>query len=263
MGVCTLGRKKFYTADRDSTESDDVLLSEVLEHLKKPETFLIQGHGFKFLESLGFSMLSQFDKHPEFGDCITRTHNLVKFKKFTVLHYDNMKLTYDVIFCQKKDGVVTELYFKKIDFVYHDDYRDGFFQLILKGSYDFNSKRFLELKQPSITAFDDNYNMILSAKFNKEKDIWFFNKTNNDDIILKNYESKQFFDILNVEYEHSKKIKEINFRVLRKDNEMIVISLNDIVNTFTEFSHLKVSDFLNWPKFLTKDHIDIIDMMYI
>lgn len=270
MSKITVGREMFYIDDqiaRKEIPSDTVLLTQLQKTIDGRECFMICGQSFDLLAQLGFVETCKYtheDKNPVgYFDMIAKS----------VIERDHIVHPYERTF-QKIDGNrVTELYFGREDFVFKQDYNDYFYELVLKGSYLVNSLpkgeidyskikdiKFPKLTTPSIIGYKKNGDISVTCTVTKNRVVWFFDGDHayQDNVIYKEYESNNIFDIAIVNYTHKKRIESVVFRLGNRQ-----INIEQISDVFPALVGLKPVEQLNWERYVTQEQILVLEMKMI
>lgn len=270
MSTITLGREMFYIADKIAQKdipSDEVLLTRLKEILNGRDCFMICGKSFDLLHQLGFVETCKYDA--EYASPVYYVDVIAK----SVMDREHVVHPYQRTF-QKVDGNrVTELYFMREDFAFKEDHNDYFYNLVLKGTYlkdslpegkleykNMRDIKFPKLGTPSIIGYKKNGDISVTCTVNKNRVIWFFNGDHayQDDVIYKEYESNNLFDIAIVNYTHKKRIESILFRLGNRQ-----IDLAHIADVVPELVGLKPIDQLNWERHVTPEQILVLEMRAI
>lgn len=269
MSTITLGREMFYIADQIAQKeipSDDVLLTRLQETLNGRDCFMICGKSFYLLHQLGFVETCKYDA--EYANPVYYVDVIAK----SVMDREHVVHPYQRTF-QKVDGNrVTELYFMREDFAFKEDHNDYFYNLVLKGTYlkdsmpdvlEYKTMRdikFPRMSNPSIIGYKKNGDISVTCTVTKNRVIWFFDGDHayQDDVIYKEYESDNVFDVAIVNYTHKKRIESVIFRLGDRQ-----IDVKQIADVMPELMDLKPIDQLNWERFVTPEQIMVLEMKAI
>lgn len=270
MGRITVGREMYYMQDRINQKdihSDDFLLSQLQETLSGRDCFMICGKSFDLLHKLGFVETCKYEA--ESANPIYYVDVIAKL----VMDHEHVVHPHQRTF-QKVDGnIITELYFMREDFAFKEDHNDYFYQLVLIGSYlkdslpegeiDYSNMRdikFPKLRTPSIIGYKENGNISVTCTVTKNRVVWFFDgdHTYQDDVIYKEYESNNVFDIAIVNYTHKKRIESVIFRLGNRQ-----IDISQFADVVPELVGLKPVDQLNWDRYVTSEQILVLEMRAI
>lgn len=269
MSHITLGREMYFIADQIAQKeipSDDVLLSALQTTLNGRDCFMMCGQSFDLLHKLGFvetcTLEAEEANPPYYVNVIAKS---VKEREHVVHDYQRT--------FQKVDGnKVTELYFMRESFTFKEDYNDYFYSLVLKGTYlkdslpdvlDYTTVRnvkFPIMTNPSIIGYKKNGDISVTCTVTKNRVIWFFDGDHayQDDVIYKEYESDNVFDVAIVNYTHKKRIESVIFRL--GDRQIDVKQIADVI---PELMDLKPIEQLNWERFVTPEQIMVLEMKAI
>lgn len=270
MGRITVGREMYYMQDRFNQKtipSDDILLSQLQETLNGRDCFMICGKSFDLLHKLGFVETCKYEA--ESANPIYYVNVIAQ----SVMYREHIVHDYQRTF-QKVDGNrVTELYFRREDFAFKENHNDYFYNLVLKGTYLNDSLpegeltyinlceiKFPKLGVPSIIGYKKNGDISVTCTVNKNRVIWFFDgdHTYQDDVIYKEYESNNVFDIAIVNYTHKKRIESVIFRLGNRQ-----IDIAQFADVVPELVGLKPIDQLNWDRYVTPEQILVLEMRAI
>jgi hypothetical protein len=270
MSTITLGREMYYIADQIAQKeipSDDVLLTRLQETLNGRDCFMICGKSFDLLHQLGFVETCKYDA--EYATPVYYVDVIAK----SVMDREHVVHPYERLF-QKVDGNrVTELYFKREDFAFKEDHNDYFYNLVLKGSYlkdslpegkieykNMREIKFPKLSTPSIIGYKQNGDISVTCTVTKNRVIWFFNGDHayQDDVIYKEYESNNLFDIAIVNYTHKKRIESIVFRLGNRQ-----VDIEQVADVVPALVGLKPIEQLNWERYVTPEQILVLEMRAI
>lgn len=270
MSKLTVGREMFYIADQIAQKeipSDSVLLTQLQKTIDGLDCFLICGQSFDLLKQLGFVETCQFD-----SDSANPVHDVDVIAKL-VMDREHVVHPYQRMF-QKTDGNrVTELYFMREDFTFKEDSNDYFYTLVLKGNYlkdtlpesemmytNMRDIKFPRLSTPSIIGYKKNGDISVTCTVTKNRVIWFFDGDHayQDDVIYKEYDSNNVFDIAIVNYTHKKRIESVVFRLGNRQ-----IDISQVADVVPELMGLKPVEQLKWERYVTQEQILVLEMKAI
>ena len=270
MGRSTVGREMYYMQDRFNQKtipSDDILLSQLQETLNGRDCFMICGKSFDLLHKLGFVETCKYEA--ESANPIYYVNVIAQ----SVMYREHIVHDYQRTF-QKVDGNrVTELYFRREDFAFKENHNDYFYNLVLKGTYLNDSLpegeltyinlceiKFPKLGTPSIIGYKKNGDISVTCTVTKNRVIWFFDgdHTYQDDVIYKEYESNNLFDIAIVNYTHKKRIESVIFRLGNRQ-----IDIAQFADVVPELVGLKPVEQLKWERYVTREQILVLEMKAI
>lgn len=270
MGQITVGREMYYIQDKINQKeipSDDILLSQLQETLNGRDCFMICGKSFDLLHHLGFVETCKYDA--EYANPVYYVDVIAK----SVMDREHIVHPYQRTF-QKIDGNrVTELYFMREDFAFKEDHNDYFYNLVLKGTYlndtlpegkieysNMKEIKFPKLNTPSIIGYKKNGDISVTCTVTKNRVIWFFDGDHSyqDDVIYKEYESNNVFDIAIVNYTHKKRIESVVFRLGNRQ-----IDIAQVADVVPELMGLKPVEQLSWERYVTPEQILVLEMKAI
>lgn len=269
MSHITLGREMYFIADQIAQKeipSDDVLLSALQTTLNGRDCFMMCGQSFDLLHKLGFVETCKIEAENAIPTYYVNVIEKSVMEREHVVH-DHQRTF------QKVDGnKVTELYFMRETFTFKEDYNDYFYSLVLKGTYlkdsmpdvlEYKTMRdikFPRMSNPSIIGYKKNGDISVTCTVTKNRVIWFFDGDHayQDDVIYKEYESDNVFDVAIVNYTHKKRIESVIFRLGDRQ-----IDVKQIADVMPELMDLKPIEQLNWERFVTPEQIMVLEMKAI
>jgi len=269
MSHITLGREMYFLADqigRKEIPSDVVLLSDLQNVLNGRDCFMMCGQSFDLLHKLGFVETSKIKAEnatpPYYVNVIERS---VKEREHIVHKHQRT-------FQKVDDNKVTELYFMREEFTFKKDHNDYFYRLVLKGTYlkdslpdildhtNVRKIKFPKMKNPTIIGYKKNGDISVTCTVHKHRVIWFFDGDHayQDNVIYKEYESDNVFDVAIVNYTNKRRIESVTFRLGKYQ-----IDLKQIADVVPELMELRPVDQLNWEQFITPEQITVLEMKVI
>lgn len=231
-------------------------LDEIKKALSDNKCFCVNGH-FKDIYDLGF--YQQEDNNPNF---IKDDENPNFFLNiYNIINEQHSELTeYDHLFYKIIGDEVIELYFKECSKEYGYKGKDREYVLAFKGRYYANNLKLVPSKEPSVIAYNWYGQPTLMVTVRGPETEWYITHyASAADYFGKFFESDLHFGLHRVEYDHTTKtITDVYFKIGRKC--ITAVELGEVVPALKDCSYLKL---LNWKKYVTNDHITLLEMIFI
>lgn len=158
---------------------------------------------------------------------------------------------------------VVELYFKECSTHYGSSYKERKnkeYLLTFKGHYYLDTLELVPSKKPSIFAYNWYGQPTLMVTVRGPETEWYITSyASSADYFGKFFDSDLYFGLSRVDYDPEKKtITDVYFKVGEK--LITAVELAEFIPAFKDCSYLKL---LNWKKYVTPDHITLLDMSLI
>lgn len=238
------------------TEMSASTIDEIKKALVDNKCFSIKGH-FKELYDLGFYQLD--DNNPSFKNDEENPHVFLNI--YDLINEHHSELTeYDYTFYKVIGDEVIELYLKECSKEYGYKGKEREYVLAFKGRYYLDTFKLVPSKKPSIIAYNWYGQPTLMVTVRGPEIEWFItHHASAADYFGKFFDSDLYFGLSRVDYDSTTKtITDVYFKVGEKF--ITAVELAEFVPTLKDCSYLKL---LNWKKYVTQDHITLLDMSLI
>lgn len=235
----------------EQSKNDDIRKS-----LADNTCFLIKGD-FKELYELGYVQAH------ENSSCYTHDEDNPRsfFNIYDIINEHHSELTeYDVSFYKVIGDEVVELYLSECSKEYGYKGNEREYLLSFKGRYYFNNYKLIPSKKPSIIAYNWYGQKTLIVTLRGQETEWYITPAQSKtDYFGKFFDSDLYFGLSRVDFDSERKtITDVYFKV--GDKLITAVQLAEIVPELKECSYLKL---LNWKKYVTQEHIALIEMSLI
>lgn len=174
-------------------------------------------------------------------------------------HYAELT-EYDFSFYKIMGDEVVELYLSECSKAYGYKGKDREYLLSFKGRYYFNNYKLVPSKKPSIIAYNWYGQKTLTVTLRGQETEWYLTAAQSkSDSFGKFFDSDLYFGLSRVDFDSERKtITDVYFKVGNKF--ITAVQLAEVVPELKECSYLKL---LNWKKYVTEEHISLIEMSLI
>lgn len=237
-------------------EMIDSKLDEIKTALVNNKCFTVKGH-FKELYDLGF--YQQADNNPDFVKDDENPNFFLNI--YNLINEQHSELTeYDYTFYKIIGDEVIELYLKECSKDYGYKGKEREYVLAFKGLYYLDTFKLVPSKKPSIIAYNWYGQPTLMVTIRGPETEWFITShASAADYFGKFFDSDLYFGLSRVDYDSdTKTITDVYFKV--GDRLITSVELAEVVPALKDCSYLKL---LNWKKYVTQDHITILEMSLI
>lgn len=241
------------------TEINICKLDEIKKALADNKCFCVNGH-FKELYDLGF--YQQADNNPNFVKDDENPNFFLNI--YNLISEQHSELTeYDYTFYKIIGDEVIELYFKECSIHYGSSYKEiknKEYLLTFKGRYYLDNFKLIPSKKPSIFAYNWYGQPTLMVTVRGPETEWYItHHASAADYFGKFFDSDLYFGLSRVDYDSdTKTITDVYFKV--GDSLITSVEVAEVVPALKDCSYLKL---LNWKKYVTQDHITILEMSLI
>lgn len=239
----------------DSLDEDSPLSIEKIEQLLHLDKCFTVKDNFDSLLSLGFIKV---DKKHHYAtdnsrDFLNICHLIEKKNHDSFTNYDHS-------FYKIVDNEVVELYFKDCENSYSSKKVIPEYYLCLKGQYHLDTLKLISSKKPSLIGYNWFGKRTLVVTVRGPETEWYLtDAVSQEDCTGKYFYSDLHFGLSRVEYNDNKHtISEVYFKLGGKILHSETVG--EVVPDLKNCSYLKL---LNWKKYVTQEHICLLEMLHV
>lgn len=228
-------------------------IDEILKCLADNKSFIVHA-GFAVLLEMGFTRDNNpYEIDPQHRRNYRNVGRIVEASE----HYEIVEFDYS--FHKITGNEVIELYFNQCYQSYGQKGKEIYY-LSLKGTYNLDDLALIPSKKPSVTAYNCYGQPTLMITIRGPETEWYITHYESKcDYFGKFFDSDLYFGLSRVDYDADNyTISDVYYKIGEK--KITAVELAEIVPALKNCSYLKL---LNWKKYVTADHITLLEMSLI